>query len=99
MRTNLTKAFAELRKNGYFAKQNFLCCQSCGWAALSDEEAKNAVFYHNQDHQDFKKGSDLYLAWAGDGDYIAETLIKFGMHIDWDGTPNTRIVVRNSSII
>ena len=44
MRTNLTKAFAELRKNGYFAKQNFLCCQSCGWAALSDEEAKNAVF-------------------------------------------------------
>jgi hypothetical protein len=55
MRTNLTKAFAELRKNGYFAKQNFLCCQSCGWAALSDEEAKNAVFYHNQDYRDFKK--------------------------------------------
>jgi hypothetical protein len=55
MRTNLTKAFAELRKNGYFAKQNFLCCQSCGWAALSDEEAKNAVFYHNQDYRDLKK--------------------------------------------
>jgi len=98
-RTNLSNAFAQLRKQGYVAKQNFLCCQSCGWAALSEDEAKLAVFYHKQDHQDFKKGSDLYLAWAGDGNYIANTLRNFGMEVDWDGTPNTRIVVRNSSII
>ncbi len=98
-KTNLSKAFSELRKNGYVAKQNFLCCQSCGWAALNDDEAKNAVFYHNQDHRDFKQGCDLYLAWSGDGNYIAETLIRFGMHINWDGTPNTRIAVINSSII
>ena len=99
MRTNLTKAFAELRKKGYFAKQNFMCCQSCAWAELSEKEAEKVVFYHNQDYRDLKRGDDLYLAWAGNGNYIAETLIKFGMHIDWDGTPNTRIVVRNSSII
>ena len=99
MRTNLTNAFAELRKNGYFAKQNFMCCQSCAWAELSEKEAEKVVFYHNQDYRDLKGGDDLYLAWAGNGNYIAETLIKFGMHIDWDGTPNTRIVVRNSSII
>jgi hypothetical protein len=55
MRTNLTKAFAELRKNGYFAKQNFLCCQSCGWAELSEKEAEKVVFYHNQDYRDLKK--------------------------------------------
>ena len=98
MRTNLTKAFAELRKNGYFAKQNFLCCQSCGWAALSDEEARNTVFYHNQDYRDLKQHQDLYLAWSGDGDYIAQTLRNFGMEVDWDGTPNTRIAVRYYTI-
>ena len=99
-KTNLSKAFAELRKNGYFAKQNFLCCQSCVWAELTDAGVnENAVFYHNQDHQDFKKGDDLYLAWSGDGNYIAETLISFGMQINWDGTPNTKIKIINSSII
>jgi hypothetical protein len=97
--TNLSKAFRTLRKEGYVAKQNFMCCQSCAWAELSEKEAEKVVFYHNQDYRDLKRGDDLYLAWAGNGNYIAETLIKFGMHIDWDGTPNTRIVVRNSSII
>ena len=99
MSTNLSKAFAELRKNGYFAKQNYFCCQSCGWASMSEKESENAVFYHNQDYQSFKKGEDLYLAWSGDGNFITKTLTKFGMIVEWDGTPNTRIVVRNSSVI
>ena len=38
-----TKAFRELRKYGYIAKQNFWCCQSCAWADLTDKEAEKAV--------------------------------------------------------
>ena len=97
--TNLSKAFRALRKEGYVAKQNFMCCQSCAWAELSEGEAEKAVFYHNQDYQDLKRGDDLYLAWSGDGNLIAETLIKNGMTISWDGTADTRIIVRSFSII
>lgn len=99
MSTNLTKAFAELRKKGYFAKQNFMCCQSCGWAALTDEQAKNAVFYHNQDYRDLKYGDDLYLAWSGDGYFIARTLESFGMKVKWEGDSHDRIMVYSSSIV
>ena len=54
-------AFRELRKLGYIAKQNFCCCQGCGWSALSKslekslspDQIKNAsiVFYHAQDNE------------------------------------------------
>lgn len=97
--TNLSKAFRALRKEGYVAKQNFMCCQSCGWAELSEKESEKAVFYHNQDYRDLKRGDDLYLAWAGDGNLITKTLIENGMTISWDGTTNTRIIVRSFSII
>lgn len=99
MSTNLSKAFVELRRNGYFARQKFMCCQSCGWAALSDEEAKKAVFYHNQDYIDLKNGDDLYLAWSGDGEFICDTLESFGMNVKWDGDNSDRIMVYSSSIV
>lgn len=99
MKTNLSKAFAELRKAGYFAKQNHLCCQSCGWASMTKEEAKNAVFYHAQDTMSFRKGDDLYLCWSGNGYQIAYTLQKHGLEVLWDGSDNKRIVVKNESVI
>jgi hypothetical protein len=76
-----------------------MCCQSCGWSALSDEEAKKAVFYHNQDYIDLKNGDDLYLAWSGDGEFICDTLESFGMKVKWDGDNSDRIMVYSSSIV
>ena len=99
MSTNLSKAFVEFRRNGYFAKQNFMCCQSCAWSELTAEQGKKAVFYHNQDYQDLKNGDDLYLAWAGDGEFICETLERFGMVVKWDGNSSDRIMVYASSIV
>lgn len=84
---------------GMLQKQNFLCCQSCGWAALSEEEAKLAVFYHSQDAQGLRKGDDLYLCWAGDGQEIVDVLKNYGLDVEWEGTTNRRIVVKNYSII
>jgi len=49
----ITKAFKEIRKNGYFARQNFLCCQSCGWASIPEQKVEKAVFYHRQDNESF----------------------------------------------
>ena len=97
--TNLSKAFAELRKKGYFARQNFWCCQNCGWAALTDEQAERAVFYHAQDYQGYKRGDDVYLCWSGDGKFIQETLTKYHLDVEWDGSNGTRILVKNGSII
>lgn len=91
--TNLTKAFKELRKHGYFARQNFTCCQSCGWAEVPEDKSDTAVFYHNQDYQSYKEGGDLYLAWSGDGNLICSVLRENGLDVEWEGTPDVRIRV------
>ncbi len=93
MGSNLTKAFAALRKAGYFARQNFWCCQSCAWAAMTDEQGKKAVFYHAQDNADKVKGKPFYLGWSGDGKEICDILNKNGVRTDWEGENNKRIQV------
>jgi hypothetical protein len=100
MRTNLSQAFAQLRRDGYFARQNFMCCQSCGWSEIPETRRDKAVFYHAQDYRDYKYyREDVYLAWAGDGEFIINTLKNFGLDVDWDGDKGTRIMVKNNSII
>jgi hypothetical protein len=94
----LNKAFRELRKLGYTAKQNFMCCQNCAWHALSDEEAKKAVFYHRQDSDSWgsygKLDDDLYLAWSGNAAEIVAVLRKHGLLVAHDGSANQRIVIQ-----
>lgn len=89
----LTLAFKELRKSGYFARQNFRCCQSCAQAAISDEEAKKTVFYHRQDADNLKEDGSCYLTWAGNGKEIVSVLNKYGIETDWDESQNTRIKI------
>ena len=98
MRTNLSEAFVQLRRDGYFARQNFMCCQSCGWAAIPETRHDKAVFYHAQDYRNYKYGSDVYLSWDGDGEFIVNTLKNFGLEVEWDGDKYTRILVKNQSI-
>jgi hypothetical protein len=52
---SLTKAFNALRKNGYFARQNFMCCQTCEWAAVPEKNESKVVFYHSQDNDNKKQ--------------------------------------------
>jgi hypothetical protein len=92
--SKLTKAFDELRKHGYFAKEDFWCCQTCGWAAIPDEQADKAVFYHNQDTERLQETGELYLCWSGDGQEIKTILEAEGLTVEWDGTDNTRILVK-----
>jgi hypothetical protein len=90
---NLTKAFNQLRKKGYFARQNFMCCQSCGWASVPNEYGERAVFYHAQDKYDMKKSNEVYLAWAGNGQEIVKVFESNGFFVEWNGETTTRIKV------
>ena len=90
---NLNAAFRELRKLGYKAEQNFWCCQSCAWHALTDEEAKKVVFYHKQDGVDLKETKSCYLAWAGNGKEIVKVLKKHGIKVEWNGREATRMKI------
>lgn len=92
-KNNLNAAFRALRKKGYFARQDFWCCQNCGWAAMTDEQAQKAVFYHRQDTQRLREDGTCYLAWSGDGNEIVQTLRDNGITVDWDGTDDTRIKI------
>ncbi len=91
--TNLTLAFKSLRKQGYFARQNFMCCQSCGWAAVPEGKEEKVVFFHRQDAECLKEGRPVYLAWSGNGKEICDVLKDHGMVVDWNGNQDTRICI------
>jgi hypothetical protein len=90
MRTNLTKAFSKLRQAGFFARQNFQCCQSCGCAAIP-EGVENYVFYHSQDREDLRESGSCYLAFGGDGHKIVKVLNEAGVRTEWNGSDSQRI--------
>jgi hypothetical protein len=46
-----------------------------------------------------RKGEDLHLCWAGDGQEIVDVLKNYGLDVEWEGTNNRRIMVKNQSII
>lgn len=98
IKKRLTKAFRVLRKQGYAAKQNYWCCQSCGWAAIdadySSKDAAKAVFYHKQDAADIISRGEVFLAWRGIGGEIVTILRNQGLDVEWDGEENTRILVK-----
>lgn len=92
---NLTIGFRELRKHGYFSRQNFWCCQSCGWGGVPEGKEDKVVFYHQQDNQDKIKGRPFYLCWSGDGHEIQRILKESGVETEWNGSNDTRIRVTN----
>ena len=97
MKEKLTKSFKELRKLGYFARQNFWCCQSCAWGDVPEEKEDKVVFYHRQDNKDVPYGH-VHLAWAGDGNEIVEVMKKYFV-VKWDGSEHSRILVKLNEYI
>lgn len=93
--SRLNKSFSDLRKIGYFAKQSFQCCSSCGWAAIPEKESNKAVFYHIQDADNKPEGLPMYLSWDGNGKEIVGVFIKNGINVEWDGKKKNRILISN----
>lgn len=88
----LRSAFEYLRGSGYFAEENWTCCQSCGLAELPEGTTK-FVFYHQQDADGLIERDGLYLAWGGDAEEIMHALICHRLRVSWDGSPGSRIWV------
>jgi len=96
-------AFAALREQGFFAKANHTCCQSCGLADIpEDGRYDEYVFYHMQDAENLKDAGVCYLAWGFSGPtletkrkgrLICTALREAGLEVDWDGSEHTRIKV------
>lgn len=89
---NLKLAFKELNNIGYFAKQNFWCCQSCGTNAIPADINKY-VFYHNQDNDSLQRTGSTYLSWGGDANEIMSVFNKHDIKTYWNGNDDTRILI------
>lgn len=99
-RAALRTAFANLRKQGWTARMNFWCCQTCAWSALSAcvKETDNVVFFHGQDNASLKADDECYLAWQGDGRALVEALRATGLQVKWNGSKGTRIHIKGGTI-
>jgi hypothetical protein len=80
----LTAAFKMMRTFGLLARQNFLCCQSCGCAEVDNIVAEKRkkkkpvplgyCFYHGQDAERLRYDGKVHLAYGSidnDGDSTA----------------------------
>jgi hypothetical protein len=95
--TKLTAAFRNLRRDGYFARKNWMCCQTCGCAALP-EDCENYVFYHAQDADFLVEKNQTYLAWSGDGEQIKLRCEEAGLNVVWDGKDDSRLLVSEKGL-
>ncbi|MCC7389460.1 MAG: hypothetical protein IT431_11895 [Phycisphaerales bacterium] len=84
----LDAAFAELESRGILARQNYLCCGTCGCAAIADEMSKAGAqvrgytFYHEQDTESAVEGYGVYLNYgAANHDDGPEAAVEIGEEI------------------
>jgi len=74
LKSRLTEAFKVLRKEGFFARQNFWCCQTCACDDIGTkveamnlqqkEKFRGYVFYHKQDNDGLNRSGETYLAFG-----------------------------------
>jgi hypothetical protein len=73
----LDAAFAKLEANGIVARQNFTCCQNCGFAEIGAEVAdvqdagtdvRGVTFFHQQDADRAVDGGSIYLSYGATHD-------------------------------
>src|SRR5260221_13585847 len=74
IRDRLTQAFKLLRKQGFIALQNHMCCGGCAGNAIANRvetytpeklaKVKGAVFYHAQDAEVLTYKNQVYLAFG-----------------------------------
>ncbi len=77
LRAKVVKVFSGLRKKGYLARANFLCCQGCAGYAMAEkaedllkskkkkrDQIRGSVFWHKQDEGTYWERGTLFLAYG-----------------------------------
>jgi hypothetical protein len=109
-RKAVLQAFKALRKEGFIARANFMCCMSCACAEIATKVAAKGgdpgktsyVFWHKQDEEYAfpkrwgRKSGSLYLRWGGDPARIVEALIAQGLVVYHDGKASSCVEVLDS---
>ena len=93
VRSKIRKAFAILRKKGYFARMNFMCCSTC---ALYEIKNDKFVFFHHQDNYAFNESGECTIRYGStvtDANEIYTVLKSVGLTVDWDGDLNRTMCV------
>jgi len=106
----LNLAFKRFRRElKVVARQNYLCCMSCGCAAGWDyiekhpkKKFEGLVFYHRQDAEAMREEGQVHLRFStkdgGEpsrrlGSHLVEILKDVGLHVEWTGSPDHCIYV------
>lgn len=108
----LKKAFVDLRKQGFLAKQNFMCCGNCACTALGNQIKEEpgkyigAAYYHSQDNDRLKEYGETCIGfapvdndapdWASllVGHAVKNTMLRYGLLVEWEGTSNKKLTVK-----
>lgn len=91
----LTKAFRQLRKLGYFAKRKLACCRSCAYYEIPDDK-QNLYVYTSYNEEQLKKEGIDYLYWSApndDASEIIKVLKANNIKATWNKDPNTAIKI------
>jgi hypothetical protein len=109
----LEGAFNELREDKkILALHDWLCCRNCGWANMPDdfeEKWDGAVFYHHQATESASGTGVITLSWGPSreisdtafvkrGETICESLMRHGLFVHWNGSPDITIAIAYSPV-
>ena len=102
-RQKLAVAFRELRKDGWWARMNHLCCQTC--LTYDTEDEKPYIGFHAQDDERIAECGYTFLTHGpptGEHDTLADgvwskrtvkVMENHGLTVEWNGSMATRIKV------
>jgi len=102
-RALLAAAFRQLRKDGWWARMNHLCCQTC--LTYDTDDDKPYIGFHAQDNERIPESGYTYLTHGpptGEHDTLfdgvwskraVKVIESFGLTVEWDGTMASRIKV------
>jgi hypothetical protein len=110
-RSELLKVFESLRRHGLLARAAYMCCTTCATSGLATalEKAppsrRGFVYWHRQAEADLQERGFVYLGYAARqddpeaqrriGELIVEELRRWRFEIVWDGSPATKILVKD----
>jgi len=106
IRHKLIKMFEALTSNGWIAKPDFWCCNTCASHAIGEMVLHSTVayvFWNCQDDICLRESGSVYLKYAGNiitdqeaGNVLTEQLDGLRLCYDWDGDPGHAILVNGN---